>query len=229
MAYEISLEGQELNEKLGGGIPEGTLTLIEAPNGLGKSILAQRMTYGLIENGYDVSYVSTELPVSSFMKQMNSVQYNIKEAFVDQRLKFISMFTAMGNIDLTPDLIYKILDGKTFMDSDVVIFDTLSDFLVNKDKEFYDNFSLLKRFKQQVLEDQSLVFCVDPSTINEGIHEMLQNAAEVYIEMSQVEQYGRTVNKLEIKRFNAAEGDLESNLTFKVRPNVGIVVELASG
>lgn len=227
--YSIRLEGDELNEKLGGGLPIGSLALIEAPNGLGKSIVAQRFTYGLITNDRTVSYISTELPVSGFLKQMESVNYHIKQEFLQRQLKFISIFTPFGNVQPRNDLVNHILDEEALMESNVVIFDTLSDFLVSPERAFDDNFDLLNEFKQQTMQDTTIMCCIDPETLNDDLRRMLTNAAEVYITMQELEQYGQTVNRMSIQRFNAAQDNLDNELSFHVRPNVGLVVEIASG
>jgi flagellar protein FlaH len=226
--YEITLEGDELNEKLGGGLPIGSLVLVEAPNGLGKSILAQRCTYGLLQNQRTVSYISTELSASGFLKQMESVNYHVKQDFLQKNLKFISIFTPMGAIEPTGDLVRRILKSKELMESNVVVFDTLSDFLVSRDRSFDDNFSLLNEFKQHAMQDTTVMCCVDPETINDKLKQMLTNAAEVYVTMKEIEEYGQTVNRISIQRFNAAQDNLDKELSFHVRPNVGIVVEIAS-
>lgn len=225
--YEITLEGDELNEKLGGGLPIGSLVVIEAPNGLGKSILSQRATYGLLENDRTVSYVSTELPVNGFLKQMESVNYHIKKPFLKRDLKFISIFTPFGDVEPHGDLVQDIMESEEIMSSDVVFFDTLSDFLVDRDKDFNQNFSLLNDFKQHTMQDTTVVCCVDPDTLNDKLLQMLTNAAEVYITMQEIEQYGQTVNRISVQRFNAAQDNLDKELEFHVRPNVGLVVEIA--
>lgn len=227
--YSIELDADELNEKLGGGLPIGSLALIEAPNGLGKSIVAQRFTYGLLTNNRSVSYISTELPVSGFLKQMESINYHIKQAFLQQDLKFISIFTPMGKVELAGDLVQDILEEDTLMESNVVIFDTLSDFLVSRERGFDDNFDLLNDFKQHQMQDTTILCCIDPETLNDDLRRMLSNAAEVYITMEEVENYGQTVNRMSIQRFNAAQDNLDKELSFHVRPNVGLVVEIASG
>lgn len=226
-AYDFTVEDDELNEKFGGGLPTGSLVVIEGPNGLGKSILSQRFTYGLVQNHYDVSYVSTELSVSGFLKQMSSVNYPVKQAFLEKQLKFVSIFTPFGTIEPKGDLVRTILDSD-LMESEVVILDTVSDFLVERDRDFQENFSLLNELRQQTFEDTTIVCCVNPHTINEDFHEMLTNAAEVYIEMHEVEEYGKTVNRISVNRFNAAQDNLDDELSFHVRPNAGIVVEIAS-
>jgi len=228
-SYQISLEGDELNKKLGGGLPQGGIILIEAPNGLGKSILSQRFTYGLLQNSTTVSYFSTELPVAGFISQMESVGYTIKQDFLNKDLKFVSIFSNMVPVNNFDNLIEDVVKHKEFMDSDVIVIDALSDFLVNRDLTKKESFKLLRDFKKATMSEKTLIITVDPDEVNEHIHTLLQSTSTVYLQMRTEEQFGNKVNLLSVKRFNVAQGTLENNLTFKVRPGVGIVVEIASG
>jgi flagellar protein FlaH len=48
----VHLERDELNRNLGGGMPVNSLILIEGKDGAGKSIVSQRLCYGLLEHGH---------------------------------------------------------------------------------------------------------------------------------------------------------------------------------
>ncbi|MCX5998264.1 MAG: hypothetical protein NTU41_01375 [Chloroflexi bacterium] len=57
---------REVDEKLGGGIPVGSLGLIEGHSDAGKSVLSQQLTYGaLVESQVWVVYYTTENTVKS--------------------------------------------------------------------------------------------------------------------------------------------------------------------
>ena len=180
-SYQISLEGDELNKKLGGGLPQGGIILIEAPNGLGKSILSQRFTYGLLQNETTVSYFSTELPVAGFISQMESVGYGIKQEFLDKDLKFVSIFSNIVPVTSFDNLIQKVLEHDEFMDSDVVIIDALSDFLVNRDLSKEQSFKLLRDFKKTIMTKKALIITVDPDQVNKHIHTLLCIRIHIHI------------------------------------------------
>src|SRR6056297_2147555 len=78
--YSLGMEDHDrLNKELGGGIPGGSIVLIEGDYGAGKSAMSQRFTYGLCEEGHSVTLVSTELTVRGFIDQMHSLSYDMEE------------------------------------------------------------------------------------------------------------------------------------------------------
>ena len=65
--FSIGLDERDrLNKELGGGLPPGSIVLMEGDYGAVKSAISQRFTYGLCEEGHTVTVLSTELTVGSF-------------------------------------------------------------------------------------------------------------------------------------------------------------------
>ena len=50
----------EIDRRLGGGIPVGSLTLVEGQSDAGKSVLAQQMMWGALNDGHRVILFTTE-------------------------------------------------------------------------------------------------------------------------------------------------------------------------
>src|SRR3989344_7611630 len=98
--YDISLERDELTRSIGGSLPKQSIILIEGIDGTGKSIIAQRFCYGLIKNGTTVPYVGTEFSTMEFIKQMNSLSYNIEDYLLIDKMLYIPMFPYYGNVKL---------------------------------------------------------------------------------------------------------------------------------
>lgn len=226
--YNIELEGDELHIKLGGGLPKNSIILIEAPMGIGKSVLAQRFSYGLLKNKGSVSYISSEMTVQSFLNQMDSLRYDIRQKFLDGDLKFITMFPSLGKITFKENLIKNLFRSKKLLDSNLIIIDSLNDFLLKNDSTLEDSFQLISQLKKITSTGKTIVLCVEPNEISRQVLTNLQNSSDVHISMYEREQYGTKLNILEVKRFSGAARDVEKELPFKVRAGVGIVVELAS-
>ena len=226
--YNIGLKGDELQGKLGGGIPRNAFVLIEGPNGIGKSIFAQRIAYGLIKNDQSVTYVSSELGLTGFINQMASLRYDIKSAIVTKQLKFVTLFPAIGKIKLSTNLIDNVFSATRFFDSQVIIFDTLSDLLVTNEIDQKNTFDLISFFKRVVSMDKTMVFCVDAALLSESFVSLLRTVSDVYISLEEREQYGNKIKLMNVKRFSGAVDEVSEEIPFKVKAGIGIVVELAS-
>src|SRR4030065_577946 len=78
----------EVDEKLGGGIPPGSLCLIEGHSDSGKSVLCQHLTNGtLITGEISVAYYTTENNIKSLITQMDSLAMNVMDHFLADRLR----------------------------------------------------------------------------------------------------------------------------------------------
>ena len=66
----VSTGNRDVDEKLGGGIPEKSLILIEGPSASGKSVLTQQLTWGSLYDNHKVILYTTERTVSSHISQM---------------------------------------------------------------------------------------------------------------------------------------------------------------
>lgn len=61
-----------LDAELGGGLPRGSIILVEGDYGVGKNALSQRFSYGFCETNHTVTYLSTELAVGGFVHRPGS-------------------------------------------------------------------------------------------------------------------------------------------------------------
>ena len=87
----------EVDEKLGGGIPLGSLCLIEGHSDAGKSVLCQHLTNGTLVTGeIAVAYYTTENKVKSLIKQMDSLALDVLDFFLADRLRIFPLSFSRG-------------------------------------------------------------------------------------------------------------------------------------
>lgn len=225
---EIGLEGDELHQRLGGGIPTGSIMLVESLPSIGKSIFSQRLAYGALENGASVSYISTELSVTGFMKQMDSLRYDVKSKFFSEKLKVVSLFHPLKKTDLNENIFETLLGSKKLLDSDVIILDTFSEIIVKKKIDFDKSFEILSKLKKITSTGKSIILCVDPSFIKKELIDVLRRVSEVYVLLEERELYGNTVCYIVVKRFLRAKLEVEKEIAFQVRAGIGIVLDIAT-
>ncbi len=78
----------EVDEKLGGGIPLGSLCLVEGHSDAGKSVLCLHLTNGTLVSGEaSVAYYTTENNVRSLISQMDSLAMHVMDHFLADRLR----------------------------------------------------------------------------------------------------------------------------------------------
>lgn len=228
--FKIEITGDEMHTKLGGGIPKSSLILIEALSGIGKSILAQRMTYGALLNEHSVSYISTELTVPGFLNQMESLNYKMKDYMGTGKFKFVTFFPSFAKLDLKENIMKRILSSKELIKSDILVFDTLSEILLKNNVSSENYIDIVGSLKKVLTYEngKSIILCVDPSIMDEKLLSMLRRMSEVFITMEERELYGAKLYYMIIKRLMGAQNDVTKEIPFKVRAGIGIVIEIAT-
>src|SRR3972149_10140511 len=127
----ISTGNVELDKKMGGGIPEGSLTLIEGQSEAGKSVLTQQVGWGALQDGKRVAYYSTENTARSLIRQMKSLSQDITDYFLLGRINIYPMRSA-PSADQASDMLRTALRHMTGMgDREILVFDSLSVFLTD--------------------------------------------------------------------------------------------------
>ncbi len=141
--YSLGLQDHDrLNNELGGGIPRGSIVLMEGDYGAGKSAMSQRFSYGLCETNHSVTLLSTELTVRGFIDQMHSLSYGVEEHLLNERLLFLHADVDSGTRQITApsdsgdngqrkQLLNRLMQAEAMWDADVVIIDTFDAILRN--------------------------------------------------------------------------------------------------
>ena len=86
-AQIVSTGSSEIDKKMGGGIPIGSLVLLEGQSDAGKSVLSRHFTYGALNDRMSVAYYSTENTVKSLMSQMSSLNLDVTDYFLCDRMR----------------------------------------------------------------------------------------------------------------------------------------------
>lgn len=226
---DITLKRDELGRTIGGGLPTNSLILLEGPDGAGKSMIAQRTCYGLLQNDTTVSYLSTELNTQGFIEQMSSLNYDIKYDMLDEKLFFVSLFPFYGQSRLkTQNFLDVLLESKKLFQSEVIIFDTLSFLLIDDNLSQHDAFLFLTFLKKLNSLGKTVLIAVDPEHINGHLLTLIRNSSDIILELQLREFAGQPVRVISVKRFKRAAGDVTAAIPFRVEPGKGLVIEIVS-
>jgi len=224
----IHLERDELNRNIGGGLPGNSLILIEGKDGAGKSIVAQRLSYGLLEHTKTCTYISTELNTAGFIEQMASLDYDIKFHLLDGKLLFLPMFPFLGNTKLEQNFLDRLFIEKKIFENEIIVFDTLSFLLIKDNISQEKSFDVIKRLKQINSLNKTIVFCVDPDHLNDKFLTLLRSVADVYFNVEIKTFAGNLVRVINIQRFKRPGDNIINSIPFKVEPGKGLAIEIAS-
>ncbi len=232
--YSIDLEDRDrLNEKLGGGLPEGSIVLIEGNYGGGKSVLSQRFAYGLCEAGYKVTLVSTELGIRQFLTQMHSLGYRrIESHLLNERLLFLH--ADLGKFKGKRELLKRMMEAKVMWRADVIIIDTFDailrndatfDALVKQDKGRSAALQIISFFRSMIGKGKTIVLTVDPTNLSDEVLNPFRAIADVYLEIEMIEVGNEIRRTINVNRFAGMGEQVGDKIGFSVRSGIGIVIE----
>ncbi|MGC9079130.1 MAG: ATPase domain-containing protein [Nanopusillaceae archaeon] len=227
---DIYLDRDEFADRLGGAIPKGSIFIIEGDHGSGKSIIAQRIVYGALYNNFKVTYISTELSVVDFVKQMNSLGYSIEDYLLKQSLLYISTLNLFGKVKEKENLIFELTKEKSrkIFESDLIVLDSLSYPLINGLSNM-DSVKLIEFFGKIKDWGKTILLTYNPSEINEFFVRNIRRVSDIYfnIKFSTIGE-GSSLRIIEVKRFRYPRGIYNNVIPFRVEPNIGLIIEISS-
>ncbi|MBW3583966.1 MAG: ATPase [Euryarchaeota archaeon] len=250
---DIKIEKDELSERLGGGLPRGSLICLEAPYGAGKSILSQRVLYGLLKNNHTVGVASTELTTLGFIEQMNSMDYPIEEFLLSGDLVFLPVYPLVGNRQVPPDLLYRLRNAAPLYSKEVVIIDTLSKLLTDQQRVFRENPQLvvsnggragreatpeerlvleveetIYHMKRLAASGKTFIVTLEPDGLSPDILSLFREVSDVHISLDFNLVGNAAARRIIVNRFSRAKNRFGDVIGYRVEPGVGLVIEIKS-
>ncbi len=204
---------------MGGGVPVGSLTLIEGDSGAGKSVLSQQMMHGCLVDGYRLSLFSSENTVKSLVKQMRSLNLDILDYLLLDKLRIFPIETARLGRDAPTVLITAMKKEKK---RDMIFIDSLTSSIpASSDKEVLSFFEESKRL------------CGDGTTVISVIHShgltrelltRIRSLCDAHLQLRTEEVGNKLVKTLEVTKVRGAEQTTGNIVSFEVEPGWGIRV-----
>jgi len=243
--YSIGLDSRDrLNKELGGGIPPGSIVLVEGEYGAGKSAMSQRFTYGLCEEGTMVTMLSTELTVGSFLEQMHSLEYDMVDHMLDEDILFLHAAIGDSKNTFTQDeeedrkeLLRRLMEAEVMWESDVIIIDTFDailrndpkfEALVRQNEERQAALEIISYFRDIIADGKVIILTVDPTTLDEEAIGPFRSIADVFLELEMVEVGQEVRRQINVLRFAGMGEQVGDTIGFSVRSGTGIVIESRS-
>ncbi len=228
--FSLGLEERDgLNRKLGGGLPQGSIVLIEGKYGAGKSVLCQRFAYGLCEMGNYVCYVTPELDLMSFLRQMKSLNYDMTDHILAHRFAFITFVPQPGG-----SYVEKLLNADRMWNGDVTIIDAFDQILRNdekfetlfrQDKEEDISIQIVSFLRNLIRKEKTVVMTIDPTNLSEDALSPFRSVADVYLQLKMFDVGGEIRRMMEVRRFSGMGKQVGDSIGYSVRADVGIIIE----
>ncbi|MCR4406684.1 MAG: response regulator [Anaerolineae bacterium] len=213
----ISTGNGELDGKMGGGIPIKSLTLIEGDSGAGKSVLAQQMMYGSLEDGYKVTLFSSENTVKSLVKQMRSLNLDIMDYLLLDKIRIFPIETSRLGKDAPPTLIEAMKKERR---RDMIFVDSLTSSIPSSsDTEVLAFFEACKRL---CADGTTVVIVVHSHGLTRELLTRIRSLCDAHLQLRTEEVGNKLVKTLEVTKVRGAEQSTGNIVSFEVEPGWGM-------
>lgn len=224
--FEFTLEQDSLSSAMGARLPNRSLWMLQAEVGGGKSLISQRIIYGLLENGVKVLAITTELTTRGWIEQMESIGYPVTEHIASGRLMVFSRFGVIA--ETRDDVgIFDVLDSDAITKADVVVIDTASS-LMPSDLDTKQKDEVLQKLRKICSESRSLMLTVDPTEIDDKLLHKLRSSCEVLLDLNAGFVGGELKRTIVVTRFLRAAGPVQASVGWRVEPYMGFIVDITA-
>jgi flagellar protein FlaH len=218
----ISTGHGEIDRRLGGGLPIGSLTLIEGESDAGKSVLCQQMIWGSLKDGYNALLFTTENTTRSLGPQMDSLGLGILDYLLLGRLKVYYMKQSKLKSQ-SSEVFTTILD--TIADHDqyqLVVVDSLTPMLpIAKDVEILHYMERCKHFCD---EGRTVVNVTHSYALDSGVLLRVRSASDAHLRLMIEKVSDKLVKTLEVAKVRGAALSTGNVVAFDVEPEIGMKI-----
>ncbi len=218
---EVIVTGvSEVDDKLGGGIPVGSLGLVEGDSDSGKSVFCQHLTHGTLGGGQSaVAYYTTENSVRSLITQMDSLNLSTLDYFLCDRLR---IYPLAFNKD-SSNKAFKLLVSHFSKLPDcfkLIILDSTTLLLTHSQSTsvidfFSDCKSLCDKERTIILVGHSYAF-------GEEMMSRTRSVCDAHFRMRLEEVGDRMIKLMEVLKVRGADRPTGDVVSFNVEPKVGM-------
>jgi len=218
----LSSGNSEIDKRLGGGIPLGSLTLIEGENDTGKSVLCQQFTYGGLMQGHRIAYYTTENTIKSLLAQMKSLSLDVSDFYAWGYLRIFPIH--LEGIDWSAEQMKKILQLLSnhigSIKENVAIIDSLTMFTTYSTED--DVLEFLTRLKNLCDKGKTILITLHQHAFKEDTLVRIRSACDCHLFLRKEQVGERYVCVLEVSKVRGAKKTTGNIVSFEVHPGFGL-------
>jgi len=226
---DVILTGvREVDDKMGGGIPFGSLGLIEGQSDAGKSVLIQHLAYGALTSSQtSVAYYTTENTVKSLILQMDSLSLFTMDYFLADRFRIYPL-TLESNIKHGKQRFWFISDHLKNLPKrfNLLIVDSITLLVAHSNPvAVMDFFWACKRLCD---EGRSVLLVAHSYAFEEEMLSRTRSLCDAHFRL-RLEQIGDKMAKMmEVLKVRGADRPTGEVVTFEIEPKTGMrIIPLA--
>ena len=213
----ITTGNAEFDRKMGGGIPIGSLTLIEGQSGAGKSVLTQQLIWGSLNDGQDAAVLTTENTVKSLISQMQSLNLDVLDYLLLNKLGVYPVQVAEmkeGGLKVMSDAMLEVKHyGALYMDSltSLIAYSPEQDVL-----KFFEDCKRLSG------SDTTIFIVVHSHALTESLLIRIRSLCDALLRLRIEEVGDRLIKTMEVAKVRGANKKTGNIVSFDIEPGWGL-------
>lgn len=208
----------EIDKRLGGGIPVGSLTLIEGQSDAGKSVLSQQMMWGALNSKHRVILFTTENTVKSMHSQMESLGLSILDGLL---LGWVKIFQVEPSKMKTMNSFETIITGiKAYPTFKLIIVDSLTPVIAHTSlDQIIDYFEQCKKLCDG---GRTIINVAHTYAFDEQVLIRIRSVCDAHLRLRIEEVGDNLVKVLEVAKVRGADKSTGNIMSFDVDPGIGM-------
>ncbi len=211
----------QLDKPLEGGIPAGSLTLIDGQSKAGKSVLSQQLCFGALVADTGAAYYTTEHTVTGLVAQMESLQLDVTDEFLIDQLRIYPLAVPPKGVDSGATLARLVSHFDSLPESfGFIVVDTVTDLVARSQAS-----SIIDFFAEcKSLCDRGKTICVVAHSyaFDEAMLNRMRLLCDAHLRLALEEVGGKLAITLEVTKVLNAERTRDNTVSFVVDPNIGL-------
>jgi flagellar protein FlaH len=218
----LSSGNDEIDKKLGEGIPLGSLVLIEGENDTGKSVLCQQMTYGGLNQLHRIAYYSTENTIKSMLGQMESLSLDISDFYSWGYFRIFPVH--LEGVEWTSDqmkgTLHLLATHLKSIRERVIIIDSLTMFTTYSGEDGI--FEFLTKLKNFCDKGYTIFVTLHQHAFKEDTLVRVRSSCDCHLFLRKEQLTDRYISVMEVSKIRGAKKSTGNIVSFEVQPGYGI-------
>ena len=219
----ISTGHPEIDKKLAGGIPAGSLVLVEGESDAGKSVLCQQIMWGSLASGIKVLVFTAENTIRSLIVQMDSLGMGITDQLLMGNLKIYAMKLSKLRAMSACDTLQQLLEAMEAKDTyGLCIVDSMTPIVSQTSGD--EALSYFERCKALCDKGRTVINVTHTYAFDQDLLIRVRSVSDAHFRLM-IEKVGdKLVKTLEVAKIRGAQQNTGNILTFDVEPEVGMKI-----
>ena len=221
---EVITTGEKLpalEQKMGGGLPLGTVNLAVGAAASGKSVLCQHLVYGALQSDYGVAYFSSECGPDGLATQMASIGLDISQFIRNNKLSVYPVPEPIDGEEAAPVLndLARSIESLS-RGSKLIVIDSITDLAGScPEQSVIGFFTACRRLGNQ---GRAIFVSIHTYAFGSEMFTRLRTLCDGYFSLSSEQVRGKSLRTLEVSKISATEQNRDNTVSFVVEREVGM-------